>query len=262
MTFSGPKIIEANQKYYKNISSSYDEEARGQSLFNHYLYAQFCSILGGMDKDVIRVLDFGIGTGFASEVLLRAARDLSKSVEIDGIDVSADMVEHAKKKLGTDVAIQLYNGIDLPTFNNNFDFVIFCSVLHHLYDPGPVINQICPIISPGGAVYIAQEPNPFINTIILSLRRLFKLMPDEATQEAEYHQFFTPGIAPKVLCGYLNSHGITTEVSFTNSSLIDELTTRFGRGVSVLFVPLRFLNNRFMCLSYSIRGAKQNPTVS
>lgn len=107
-------------------------------------YAAQAVPLHGYEK----ILDIGCGTGPLEKRLLEKAPQLT----IVGIDISADMLERAQKKLAPFPNISLKEGdflkMDLP--DNHFDIVFSLSNFHYFRNPLPLLKKIGQSLKPGG----------------------------------------------------------------------------------------------------------------
>lgn len=98
------------------------------------------------------VLDVGCGTG-------RFLDALPTRYECTGIDVSAGMLDYARKK---GLKVERASSNDLPFDDDSFDLVATFAVLHHLIDPNMVrasLREMVRVVRPGGAL-IVWDHNP------------------------------------------------------------------------------------------------------
>ncbi|WP_051393288.1 class I SAM-dependent methyltransferase [Glycomyces arizonensis] len=108
-------------------------------------------------KDVARsaprsgaVLDIGTGPGVMLVELHRFRPDL----ELTGVDLSADMVAHAKRNLGERAAVRLADVAELPFEAERFDLVVASFSAHHWEDPAAGAAEIARVLRPGGRLLI------------------------------------------------------------------------------------------------------------
>lgn len=131
---------------YKNIARIYDftygpilERGRKKAF-------DVLGLEGGM-----RVLEVGIGTGLSLPLY-------PKSVDLVGIDVSEEMLEEAKAKVGELAMgkVSLLNmsaeKIEFP--DNHFDRVVAPSVLSVVSDPQKVLSEMVRVCKPDGWISI------------------------------------------------------------------------------------------------------------
>lgn len=105
-------------------------------------------------KQNIRILDAGCGTGVGTEYLVH----LNPSAEVVGIDLSSGALEVARERCrrsGADRVefhhLSLYDADQLP---GEFDLINCVGVLHHLPDPIRGIQSLAPKLAPGGLMHI------------------------------------------------------------------------------------------------------------
>ncbi len=128
-----------------------------------------------------RVLDVGCGTGWLAAGLRRSA----PGVVTVGIDLSAGMLGRARDA-GADLLVQA-QAEALPVPDDAVDLVVGRGVLHHLPDPVAALREWRRVLAPGGAVVLASEPTPAVETHgDLLLRGLLPLLHRPLTQEEDF----------------------------------------------------------------------------
>lgn len=105
-------------------------------------------------KQNIRILDAGCGTGVGTEYLVH----LNPTAEVVGIDLSAGALKVAKERCQRSGAnrvefhhLSLY---DVDQLSGEFDFINCVGVLHHLPDPTRGIKSLAAKLAPGGLMHI------------------------------------------------------------------------------------------------------------
>lgn len=106
---------------YKHIAKWYDVifESLNSGLRNIGL--KIFPVESGMN-----VLDIGCGTGTHLKLYQK------QNCNIYGVDMSAAMIEVARKKLGDRATLVLGNATNLEFGNGQFDLVLFSTVLHEM----------------------------------------------------------------------------------------------------------------------------------
>ena len=99
-----------------------------------------------------RLLDVGCGTG----ALLYAFSLASPEAELVGIDLSAEMLEVARAKLGSSIELRQGRAESLPFDDESFDLVVSTSVLHYLRRPEAGLAEARRVLKPGGAVVVTD----------------------------------------------------------------------------------------------------------
>lgn len=100
----------------------------------------------------IAVLDAGIGTGAMSTALCRT---WPGQVALSGVDISADMLSEARKRLNPLVhSLTLTQGdIErLPLPDESLDIVMMAHVLEHIPDPSRALAELFRVLRPGGVL--------------------------------------------------------------------------------------------------------------
>ncbi|MGG6297368.1 class I SAM-dependent methyltransferase [Leptolyngbya sp. AN02str] len=106
------------------------------------------------DRDNIRILDAGCGTGVGTEYLVH----LNPHADVTGIDLSAGALAVAKERCqrsGADRVefhhLSLFDADQLP---GEFDLINCVGVLHHTADPIRGIQTLARKLAPGGLMHI------------------------------------------------------------------------------------------------------------
>ncbi|MBO3735444.1 class I SAM-dependent methyltransferase [Glycomyces niveus] len=139
---SGP--IEGRQ------SDRYDTIAR---LFAKPFYSRMAKEIAAFAPKGATVLDVGTGPGILLKMLIRARPDL----RITGIDIAADMIEHARHNLAdlaTPPDLRAADVADLPFEDDRFDLVIATFSSHHWDDPEAGAAEIARVLRSGGSLRI------------------------------------------------------------------------------------------------------------
>ncbi|MEC4818174.1 MAG: class I SAM-dependent methyltransferase [Scytonema sp. PMC 1069.18] len=131
-----------------------DEPPPGYNWRWNWLAAyNFCTGQKPQKQD-IRILDAGCGTGVGTEYLVH----LNPEAFVVGIDLSAKALEVAKERCQRSGAnrvefhhLSLYDVEQLP---GEFDFINCVGVLHHLPDPIRGIQALAKKLRPGGLIHI------------------------------------------------------------------------------------------------------------
>jgi phosphatidylethanolamine/phosphatidyl-N-methylethanolamine N-methyltransferase len=113
-----------------------------------------------------KVLEVGIGTGLT-------LRHYPKSCHIVGIDISAKMIERAKKRVkemgnGLHVELQVMDACKMKFEDNTFDAVLSPYVITTVQDPYQFCQEIIRVCKPGGQIIIvnhSKDPDRLLGKI-------------------------------------------------------------------------------------------------
>jgi ubiquinone/menaquinone biosynthesis C-methylase UbiE len=116
-------------------------------------YAEVLSRL----PDEARLLDVGIGTGGA--LAKNADTVVRKRLRVVGVDIDADYVERAKKRLG-EVGLSERVEVRLESIYDHdggpYDAAYFSASFMLMPDPPAVLRHVLGLLAPGGRVFFTQ----------------------------------------------------------------------------------------------------------
>ncbi len=134
--------------YYDGFAAAYS--ARNEtSLFNAFYERPEMMRLAG-DVAGLEVLDAGCGSGPLTEALR------AKDAVVSGFDLSPDMVELARRRLGEDVDVIVADlGRPLPYPDARFDLVVASLSLHYVEDWASALAEVRRVLKPGGRLTVS-----------------------------------------------------------------------------------------------------------
>ncbi len=131
---------------YGHLAREYDRR------WARYVEASVVGSLRRIDLAGVRdVLDVGCGTG---TLLERATR--AHPGRFAGLDLSLEMLEAARRKLGARAGLVAGSAATLPFRSRAFDLVVSTSTLHHWRDPVAAFAEIRRVLRPRGRVAITD----------------------------------------------------------------------------------------------------------
>jgi SAM-dependent methyltransferase len=133
---------------YDEFAEAYSADNETNLLNGHYERPAMLSPAG--DVDGRRILDVGCGSGPLSAAL----RD--KGAIVSGFDLSAAMIELARKRLGADADLTVGDlAKPLPYADAAFDDVLASLVLHYLEDWTEPLAELRRVLKPGGRLILS-----------------------------------------------------------------------------------------------------------
>ena len=102
-----------------------------------------------------RTLDWGCNDGWGIEMMAKYG------CEASGIDVSEHALDLARKRLGQDAELFLYDGKTSPIPSNQFDLVTSFQCIEHVLDYDKYLGEIQRVLKPGG-IAVLTTPNALI----------------------------------------------------------------------------------------------------
>lgn len=178
--------------YHKYEAKDYDNFHFGIKLSEPYWERTLLRVQNLVqEKDSLKLLDFGCGTGFATEQILKS-RLKNKCSQITCYDLSQDMVAECKKKFGAFSEINFLSDREgfeeLKKNNGNFDVIICNALIHHILDHETLFELFDDSLTKDGILIIGHEPNrSFYQNIILQgvskVYRLYKKGSNKITRK-------------------------------------------------------------------------------
>lgn len=150
---------------YDEFAEAYAADNEVNLLNGYYERPAMLSLAG--DVAGRRILDVGCGAGPLSEAL----RD--RGAIMTGFDLSAAMIELARKRLGEDVDLTVGDlAKPLPYADAAFDDVVASLVLHYLEDWTEPLAELRRVLKPGGRLILSLN-HPIVYTALNPDARYF-----------------------------------------------------------------------------------------
>jgi ubiquinone/menaquinone biosynthesis C-methylase UbiE len=143
---SGHRGEETEQKQL--TSSAYNRWSRVWNLARYTNGGIYQTTLRQLDDRHQRVLDVGCGTGLMSAKLAASGR------RVCGVDISAGMVERARRRGGQTVEFIQGDAERLPAEIGAFDAVINLISFHHYPNPSRAVAEFRRVLRPGGRLIL------------------------------------------------------------------------------------------------------------
>ena len=129
-------------------------------------------VLSKLTRRRPKVLDLGTGTGAIPVKMARHREDLI----IVGVDRAANMLKQARMRaaaagVSDRVSFRKADGRRLPFPDRTFDMVISNSLMHHIPDPVPALDELARVLAPGGAVFIRDLRRPRRDLVARHIRK-------------------------------------------------------------------------------------------
>jgi ubiquinone/menaquinone biosynthesis C-methylase UbiE len=183
----------------QNIADFWDWQSK-HGAGNHYFTASMSAAITTFlkSKKILKgkVLDYGCGAGHFLQQLIKET-----SLELYGLDFSADSVEETTRKTNQQASVQLFR--DFPTMfaDNEFDLITFIETIEHLQDDmlHSTLNEIYRILKPGGKVFITTPFNeklekhmafcPFCRSVFHHMQHMRSFTTESLKQLLMQHNF-------------------------------------------------------------------------
>ena len=173
------QVMAANVEFYGKIAEIYDqyEFCASEAFFQEMLQSDLNTMQSRLPKGRVRCLDCGGGSGNLT------LKMLARGWDVTVVDVSPDMLSVSQSKVASSgyTAEFVNDSIEhfLTVSRGTFDVITFSSVLHHLYSPLDVVQEIAPRVAADGFFYSNFDP------ILPSSRVLAKCFYDLDTVAAK-----------------------------------------------------------------------------
>jgi phosphatidylethanolamine/phosphatidyl-N-methylethanolamine N-methyltransferase len=100
-----------------------------------------------------RVLEVGVGTGLSLQ-------HYPEGVDVVGIDLSPDMLQHARRRIGEDsgrFTLKVMDGEAIEYPDDSFDKVVAMYVVSVAPNPQKLVAEMKRVCKPGGALFIVNH---------------------------------------------------------------------------------------------------------
>jgi len=136
-------------KMYSDLAGVYDH------LFTRVFANRIHRVIRDLDiPPGARVLEVGVGTGLSLDAYPRHCH-------VVGIDLSADMLEHARQKLDPvhdkHIELRQMDAMNMGFESNAFDYVTAFHVVTVVPDPYKLVNEMSRVCKPEGQVVIINH---------------------------------------------------------------------------------------------------------
>ena len=95
------------------------------------------------------VLDIACGEGYGSHILSGVA------ASVTGVDISPEVIEHARKRYGDKIAFNLGSCTTIPLSSGSVDVVVSYETLEHITEHDAMLKEVRRVLRPGGTLIIS-----------------------------------------------------------------------------------------------------------
>lgn len=153
------EVKEKSINHFNSSAVEYDSSFDGK-----FVKVMYQPLLQELEKEEEgKLLDVGCGTGNILYRLVNGKRELY------GIDLSENMVEESKKRMGRDAHIKVADAEHIPYADNTFDTLVCNASFHHYPHPEEVLREMKRVLKNGGKLLIGE------GYVIQPLRMLLNL---------------------------------------------------------------------------------------
>jgi SAM-dependent methyltransferase len=125
------------------------DEAHARIFWEHVARYRFA-------KDFVRgkrVLDIACGEGYGAAALAKAG-----AASVTGVDIAAEICEHARHKYGLDA--RLGDAQSIPLQDRSIDLVVSFETIEHVDDPAAFLGECARVLVPDGTLIVSTPNRP------------------------------------------------------------------------------------------------------
>mgnify|MGYP002794598183 CR=1 FL=1 len=143
--------VNRSREYFDTIASEYDDSHDGK-----FVKCMYKEILMRVKKiGVENVLDLGCGNGNVSGMIAEETE-----AHVTGLDLSQQMIEQAKKRVGAKAQFIVGNAEKLPFADHTFDMIICNASFHHYPHPVTVVKEMKRVLKQNGTLILGDPTVP------------------------------------------------------------------------------------------------------
>lgn len=151
---SGANGDQAVLEEYASLAPAYDDR------WSFYVWATLSETLKRMAlRDSDRVLDVGCGTSSLFEMISAKY----PSAGLVGVDLCAEMLGVARKKMNRHASHFAARANGLPFRSGSFDVVVSCNAFHYFHEPEECLAEFARVLRPGGRLIITDWCDDYIS---------------------------------------------------------------------------------------------------
>lgn len=139
------------KQYFDKQAKDYDNSSDGK--FVRCLYEEIVKRAVSFPAET--VLDLGCGNGNIIGLLKK-----EKEARYYGVDLSDEMIQEARKRLGEDVGLETADAADLPFQDEYFDLIICNASFHHYTNPEKAVSEMRRVLKKGGTLILGDPTIP------------------------------------------------------------------------------------------------------
>lgn len=191
---------EDSRKSFDKQAATYDTGkygAHSRRQYNHIIKKI-------SEYNISSLLDVGCGTG----EMLRLISETYPKIKLTGVDISPNMLDKAKSKIGNIANLIISDSEKLPFDDNSFELVMCNDSFHHYPSPLNVLSEFNRVLKPKGILLISdycigfpirQLMNIFIryshdgDVRIYSKKEYLKMFSKSSFQDIHYKKIDTTG---------------------------------------------------------------------
>lgn len=141
---------------YKDWAATYDEDLTGKDLQYVAPKEAVKVFVHHFEKRSAKVLDVGCGTGLSGQALKDAGFE-----QIDGIDLSPDMLEQARSKAAYGHLFEADLIAGLTFADDTYDAALSVGTFTHGHVGPDALDEVIRVVKPGGAVCVTINEGVF-----------------------------------------------------------------------------------------------------
>lgn len=138
--------------------------------YNHIVAKEVRKLLTGREKETLKILEIGAGTGGTTTMILPLIEEFEEYITYFFTDLSRSFLNRAKKKYAANRSFMRYEILDIENLKlhqERYDIIVATNVLHATKSIGNTLKSVNSLLDKKGVIVLNEttEKSPFLTMV-------------------------------------------------------------------------------------------------